>query len=186
MPLVDAESAGIDESESYPWVKKDDVVNVPVAIVQAWGYLNGAKADDKFQVCYLLQLLQDAFDANGEAIPLFFCVSMDADTKDNPRRQVLSHFADRSADPIGPVSLQQVPAQNQNGWVWAFRKCPLPVGIADQLDQIVRILYRQNWQQRAIAGHHNREAARRALIKPQNGTAAPALAAGATQEDLPF
>jgi hypothetical protein len=164
---------------------KNDIIDLPVAIVQAWGWLSGA-ADSKFQVCYLLTPLIDAFMSDGESVPEFFAVSLDADQKDNPRREVLSYFQNRDADPIGPVAIKQVEAKNQQGWVWAFRECPMPTEAIESgaADRIVRSHHRQNWKTQAIRGAQLREAARAAVPPARQD----ALGAGGADDgdDLPF
>lgn len=193
-PMIDPEATGVVASnEQYPWVKKDNIIGLPVAVVQAWGYV-GVRPEDKFQVCLLLTPLTDMCLADGEDTPLLFCVSFDAEQQDNPRRAFLAHFSDPKSDPIGPMAMEQVPAQNQQGWVWALRKCPTPVELVDD-SRIVRELYRQNWRQHAVTNYRQRQAAiaaaaeakRTAELAAQN-TNGHQLAAGGglPVNDLPF
>ena len=128
MPLQDIDTTQMGAmTESYPWERLADIEGVPLAIVQAWGYLPD-KDDAKFQVCLLAMLLEDAFKANGEPVASVFAFSFDAPDQNNPRRDWLTHFADPRANPIGPVNVVRVEASNQQGWVWAIRRSPLPAG----------------------------------------------------------
>ena len=190
MPLVPPSAAGLDSGETFPWIDKNDIVDLPVAIVQAWGWLSGA-ADSKFQVCYLLTPLVDAFMADGEGLPEFFAVSLDADQKDNPRREVLAYFQNRHAEPVGPMALRKVEAKNQQGWVWAFRECPMPTEAIESglADRIQRSLYRQNWKTQAIRAAEVRTAAQLAatrLASPPHRLGPGEPAAAYADDDLPF
>jgi hypothetical protein len=181
VPLQDIEDAGLEGGESrYPWAKLTAIEGVPVAIIQAYGFLG----QDKFQVCFLCQLLEDVFDAEGNALAEQFLVSFDAEGQDNPRRRYLVEFADPHADPKGPVAMTRVETNNQSGFVWAWRKCPMPTSALEHVDTIQRSLYRQNWKRQALAAHRAREAAAAALRASQQ----QGLQVGKPDdvEDLPF
>lgn len=179
-PMVDPDITGAVGESPYPWVKKDEIVDVAVAVVQAWGWL-GSAADSKFQVCLLLQLLEDRIDSHGDDIPELVAISFDAESQDNPRRRWLDYFADPNAQPVGPLALQRIEADNQQGWVWALRKCPKPAELVDD-SRILRVLYRQAWKQEAIANARKRQAA---IVAAQQAQLAAASVNGQS-DDLPF
>lgn len=189
MPMVDPDIAGVaGDSEQFPWLDKNEVMNTPLAVVQAWGYQPAdAKPESKFQVCLLVQFLTDKFDSEGVAFPEIGAISFDAESVDNPRRRWLAYFKDSAADPLGPLELQQVPAQNQQGWVWALRKCPLPVDC--NTDNILRSLHRQAWRDNAALNYRKRQGAievARQAEEAARRAAQTSIAAAADLDELPF
>lgn len=167
MPLRSIESTEMGGYESVPWVKLADIENRACAIVQGWGWLG-----EKFQVCLLLESLDGHpwyFEDDGTEV-WQAAVSFDADQKDNPRRKWLDHFADQNADPIGPVAFAQIPAKNQQGWVWGVRKCPLPVEGSARAETVQRSLHQQGWRAAAERRHRElQEEARAAARRPLAG-----------------
>lgn len=180
MPLKSMADAGLGGSP-YPWVDKNDIIGVPVAILQAFGMLN---QQNQFQVAHLCQLLEDRFLENGDSVPAQFLVSIDAKGRENPRRRILDYFADAGADPIGPMMLQKVDANNQAGWAWSWRECPLPADMVPVVDQIERSQFRQDWKRMM----ESQVAQQRADTAAANGhQRAPVPARQADElEDLPF
>lgn len=184
--MVDPDLTGVTgDSELYPWLDKNDLIETPLAIVQAWGY-QGVKPEDKFQVCYLVMPLVDKFDKDGQSLPAAGCFSLDAESPENPRRRVLEWFANPENGAFGPVQLLKLPADNPQGWVWAMRKCPMPAESIDYAErEVKRQLYRQAWRPQALANYNRRKAAIAAAAQaalaaaPSNGTAA-------VQGALPF
>lgn len=182
MPLRDIEEAGLEGGEQYPWYDKTAIMDRPLAILQAWGWL-----DKKFQVCLLVAPLEDILFPDGSAFPAVGGISFDAEGQDNPRRRYLDYFADPKAEPIGPVELKQIEAKNQQGWVWAFRKCAMPAHSIDYAETLERKLHRQNWKAQALAAHKAQEAARQAEEAAERAARAMDLAPQAeSPNDLPF
>ena len=184
MPLKSLGDAGLGGSP-FPWASKDEIVNVPVAVLQAYGMLN---QQNQFQVVFVCQLLADAFYQNGEPVPNQFLVSIDAKGTENPRRRFLDYFADPNAEPLGPMSLQKIDANNQAGWAWSFRDCPLPVEMVGLTDQIERSLYRQDWKRMERAALNARQAVNAGGNGHQqaNVPARQQTSASGDLEDLPF
>ena len=189
MPLVDINAAGVEGGDSYPWVKKDEIEGLAVAVIQAWGYMG-----DKFQVCLLLHALESKYLSDGEECPEIFAISFDAESPDNPRRKYLAYFSESSAEPLGPVALQKIEARNQQGWVWALRACPIPTEALEAAQSIQRNHYRQDWRRIAAAEYRRRQALaaqeererQAAALAAQARNSQPAMMAADASNDLPF
>jgi len=178
VPLRSMSDAGLGGGSPFPWLDKNAVIELEVAILQAYGSVN---RDNQFQVVYVCQRLSDRYFEDGNPLPNQFQISIDAKGLDNPRRKVLDYFADGDADPLGPMMLVKADADNQAGWAWAWRECPLPADMVPVVDQIERSHYRQNWRQMELAAHEQRQAiASRAGASYPNGRGNPA------QDAVPF
>lgn len=175
-----------------PYVDSRALEGATIAIIQC--YLDSGQYGARVNFVY--QLLADAVDANGGSLPLIGQFSMAAPDPGHNRRRWTDYFADPNADPLGPVAIMRIDADNESGFVWDVREVPTPAeGVFEGEPE--RSLFRQaasldfaadeiekmqRTAQEALAKANHRSGGRKAVA----ASAAPPARPEDDLEDAPF
>lgn len=88
-----------------PWIQPRSILGVQIEVTNATTRMGRSpQGEVKQEVVFSCRLLEDAFFPDGNAVPLAFWMSMDAN---EPRLQFVRHF-EQDSESLGPVVIQQL------------------------------------------------------------------------------